>query len=247
MGQTVAPPDPTLHLLSLHVLALRAIHRRLLQGQTEPILAETDDATLYVVKSTRSSVDTVVCEFLAAHFAADLGLPIPPFTLVEVRPSDAPSFAFEEARYLAREPGFASKFLHRHIQLPQSRCDQVPEDLQAQVLLFDLWIANRDRSDDNSNLLYDPTTKSVSIIDHNLAFGEPEPSLLAAHIFRKSHQSWDAAFVQQHRPRLLTSALKLKSIWDRLPDSWVERTTLSLSRVQSLLNRATLDSFWTQA
>jgi hypothetical protein len=48
--------------------------------------------------------------------------------------------------------------------------NMVPLETQRDVLVFDWWVHNMDRTVGNPNLLWDTAEKKLVVIDHNLAF-----------------------------------------------------------------------------
>lgn len=216
---------------------IRTIYRRIVQGQTEPVLAEAEDGTLYVVKSSRSTVDALVCEAIAAMLGERLGLPVPEWDYVEVRASEADSFPFEEARYLSRVPGFASRFVEGAVQLDPMHARSIGLTLRAEVLLFDFVIRNRDRSDDNANLLVEAGTGRLWVIDHNLSLGGVVDDLFETHVFREAQAHWTGEFLESRLQTLRAFTRDVGALWARLPEAWTQSPSLTLSAtcVESLL------------
>lgn len=100
----------------------------------------------------------------------------------------------------------------------------IPPEVQRDVLVFDWWIRNMDRSLGNTNLLFNPTRKELVVIDHNLAF---DPSFskyefLKTHLFAAQWQSIedDLMTQAQYMERLSKAMTGLDEIWNNAPSEW---------------------------
>jgi hypothetical protein len=114
----------------------------------------------------------LVAEALAALLAADLGLPVPEPFLVQIEPEFVSAIPDTEIQALARRslpwafgcaklpPQFAT--VATGISLPPALIPQA-----AEILAFDLLIANSDRRAQNPNCLFNG--KELAIYDHELA------------------------------------------------------------------------------
>lgn len=56
------------------------------QGVTRPFVCRGDDGEIYYVKGAGAGRRSLICEWVAGNLGRDLGLPIPPFSIVEVPP-----------------------------------------------------------------------------------------------------------------------------------------------------------------
>ncbi|WOG27749.1 hypothetical protein P6910_24910 [Endozoicomonas sp. 8E] len=82
----------------------------------------------------------------------------------------------------------------------------VPEQLQNDVLVFDRWIRNEDRTRGNTNLLWAPREDRLVIIDHNLAF-DPDftgESFFKYHVFNSAQGRifGDLATIAEYKERM---------------------------------------------
>ena len=67
-------------------LQVTEIIRRLEQGMTRPFLVRAEDEVLYVAKGRETTQRGLIAEWICAHLAQQLGLPIPTFRLLQVPP-----------------------------------------------------------------------------------------------------------------------------------------------------------------
>jgi hypothetical protein len=169
------------------------------EGYTNAFLCRGEDQHLYVAKSRRSGRESLIREWICGRIGQELGLPIPPIAQLYVDSAVLEFAANEQIGELANEYGFGSRYVtvDRYgppASLPILNVSDVAEvdpKTRLVVLLFDWWILNFDRSDDNPNLLWDRVNKSLHVIDHNLAFDEGEATdFWKRHIFRGSRKQF---------------------------------------------------------
>ncbi len=145
------------------------------QGMTRPFICRADDDNLYFVKGRYASTRSLVCEWLAGALAKSFGLPIVPFTKLLVPD------ALLELKFAAGEPlqdlgsGVVFGSLRSSFsELTVTTANKVSASLKADVVVFDWWIHNEDRTltdkGGNPNLFWDPGDKKLWVLDHNLAF-----------------------------------------------------------------------------
>jgi len=239
------------------VIEIKEYLGHLEQGYAEAFLCRGDDGRKYVVKSRQSGRESLIREWVCGHIGRELGLPVPPFDMVHAASSIAEFSGIEEMAALADSPGFGSRFVmttgdSASTALPVLNvADVAAVDvwMRRRVLLFDWWILNFDRTDDNPNLLWDPLTRDLHVIDHNLAFdSDPVARFWSGHIFRG-----DRALLSDPGLRASNSASmhaiihKLPEIWSNLPESWTDASQLTLARVETMLHRYEADDFWSQS
>jgi len=109
----------------------------------------------------------------------------------------------------------------------------VSETIQRDILLFDLWVENSDRTltalGGNPNLLWQSLDNELYIIDHNLAFDYDFklPLLRETHIFQSqfSHFQLNLIAKQQVEAKLKHSLENWLYWWDEIPDTWQQENT----------------------
>lgn len=147
--------------------------RRSDQGITRPFICRGDDGETYFVKGVDAGRRSQICEWVAGRLAVLLGLPLAPFEIVDVPEELLELNIGLDLAGLGVGPAFGS--LERQVtELTVSAVEQVPQDLQQDVLVFDWWVRNADRClgehGGNPNLLWDPGSRKLVVIDHNQAF-----------------------------------------------------------------------------
>jgi hypothetical protein len=142
------------------------------QGHCKPFLCRGDDGHLYYVKGFidgRPQREDQVKEWICAHLARAFGLPLPDFCIVDI-PEELHDVSPEHFKQLGYGPAFASKYVKGSLWLESQKMIDASVQVAKDILLFDYWIRNLDRTKGNTNLLADASTHSFHVIDHNLAF-----------------------------------------------------------------------------
>jgi len=139
---------------------------------TRPFLCRCEDGHLYFVKGRAASARSLICEWLGGHLAKAFGLPIPAFAIAQAPPELVE--LHPQGKDLGVLPLFASRRVEHVQEFSISHLGDVDADLQRDVLMFDWWIQNGDRTltthSGNPNLLWDTDAHKLVVIDHNLAF-----------------------------------------------------------------------------
>lgn len=233
--------------------------RRSEQGMTNPYICRGSDGKLYFVKGKGAGYASLVREWIVGQLALRLELPIAPFCIVEV-----PRELYEASHNgLLSDLGcglfFGSENVENTTQLSFSVAQQVSIDLKRNIAAFDWWIQNGDRTlsetDGNPNLLWSETAQRLIVIDHNVAFDETVTldTLFASHIFGSSlSELCDQVQLQSHYNALFDGAVQdLPKIIDDIPERWLYADDactvdidLSLRRVEDILMRYRVPSFW---
>ena len=127
----------------------------------------------------------VMRELLAASFLRAWGLPVPDYAIIKIKPKHVPAFLHSrlQSEHLKR-PAFGSKYeknadhVNRIMQFAsnyQISLSSINGELLL-IALFDLWLQNDDRNENNLNLLYaHPPDPKFIPIDHGSLFGWGEP------------------------------------------------------------------------
>ncbi|MGH8484303.1 MAG: HipA family kinase, partial [Pseudomonas sp.] len=169
-------------------IEIEEIMTRSVQGVTRPFVCRGEDGEVYFVKGMGAGRRSQICELVAGKLAVAFGIPIAPFELVNI-PADL--LAIGGRNDLAElGPGIAFGSRRcRVTELTQARVAEVPPELATDVLVFDLWIKNEDRTltefGGNPNLFWDVSTEELVVFDHNQAFdpGFSRSTFLNDHAF----------------------------------------------------------------
>ena len=233
--------------------------RRSEQGVTEPYICRGSDGKLYFVKGKGAGYDSLVKEWVAGQLALRLGLPVPRFCVVAV-----PLELFEAGsdgalRDLGSGLLFGSENVENANEMSFVNIQHAPEALKYDIAAFDWWIQNGDRTltdtGGNPNLLWSETSQRLFVIDHNLAFDEDVTLLsqLESHIFSRSLSNiCDQPDLQKHyNTRFDNALLDLPQILGDIPERWhyvddscTVDINLSLDRVENILKRHRVPTFW---
>jgi hypothetical protein len=142
------------------------------QGFCKPFLCKGDDGYLYYVKGFidgRPQREDQIKEWICAHLAKEFGLPLPDFCIVDI-PHELYDVSPEVFKQLGYGPAFASKYVEGTVWMESQNMIEPTFQVAKDILLFDYWIRNLDRTKGNTNLLADARANSLHVIDHNQAF-----------------------------------------------------------------------------
>ena len=224
------------------------------QGMSRPYVCIAEDGFRYYVKGQQTNRGSLWKEWISAHLAVALELPLPPFALVqadEALLAELPS----EWRDIGTTPAFGSRHHDSTTWFEPSLVDKVPKAVQQAVLVFDWWVQNPDRLTGNTNLLWDANNQQLVIIDHNQAFHRSfdAQEFCAHHVFSAQ---WDVIqadlFLKGDWARRLGEALPRAS-WacDNAPSEWRWANAemdvpadFEPSDALALLARFTTPEFW---
>ncbi|CAA0100462.1 Uncharacterised protein [BD1-7 clade bacterium] len=233
---------------------IETIHRRAIQGVTQPFICTGINNSTYFVKGRNTARECLIYEWICAHLASALGLPIAPYGLVEVDP--------EFHRYLPTQfqiigPGicWGSKKVEGVSWLELSTRPEINIEIRRDILMFDHWIKNNDRTDYNPNLIWNSVTKNLSIIDHNNAFDNKlnDDYFFSTHVFREEWPSiaLDLERKARYSERFSKALLVLDKVLDLMPKSWLysdlEETNLigfDPNNIRAILSEYESDCFW---
>lgn len=229
------------------------------QGVTEPFICRADNDAIYYVKGIGAGRRSQICEWIAGRLGRDLGLPIPPFAIVDVPHELIALGSMEGLSELGSGPAFGSQ--RRSLsELPFTAVAGIPVETQRSVLAFDWWVRNGDRAlsalGGNPNLFWDIETSELLVLDHNQAF-DPDFSaddFQQLHAFARQIPALFGDLVrrQEYAERLGSAFVQWNDILSEIPDDWkfadTEQTVpvdFDFSAAWSQLRRCFHDDFWT--
>ena len=163
LSETIAPPRRVRS--TRYVTPLR-------EGGSLPAIVEADDDGMYVVKfrGAGQGPKALIAELLAAQIGRALGLPIPETVLVELDPALGMAEPDPEIKeLLERSAGLnvGIDYLPGSLPLGAPAGSGVSPDLASDVVWFDAYLANVDRTPRNPNLLL--WHRNLWLIDHGAA------------------------------------------------------------------------------
>lgn len=234
------------------------ILRRSEQGITRPFICRGDDGQVYFVKGQDAGRRSQISEWIAGRLAGLLSLPVPPFEQVWVSDELVEFNVGTPLDGIGVGPAFGS--LQRQVtELTVTTVAQVPEALQQDVLIFDWWVRNADRSlseyGGNPNLFWESGERRLVVIDHNLAFDlqADKKDFVESHVFaaQTRHLAPDFFRRDEYGERLSSALREWETILNEIPDSWwfldAEQTVpvdFDKQAVYELLQGYKRDDFW---
>ncbi|MCB6184259.1 hypothetical protein LIN78_11960 [Leeia sp. TBRC 13508] len=230
------------------------IQRQAQQGMSGPHVCKGEDGHIYYVKGLNSTRRSQIAEWICAHIGTAFGLPIPPFKVVEIS-----ELLWEELPHDKKVIGYGPAFGSRGAPLPRwfgtNDISKVGQQTRVDILVFDWWIKNADRSDQNPNLLWSESSDELVVIDHNSAFDEEfsAPDFVATHVFR---DEWpllrgDLVTMEHYREKCAAALDVLDQACNNLPPEWawdnLEQDiacSFSIDACRNTLERAIGNEFW---
>lgn len=246
--------------LSPHEVEIVEVLRRSEHGMTLPFICRGNDGEIYFVKGSGAGRQSQINEWISGNLALAMGIPVAPFSLVDVPEELAEVLSAEDALALGRGPAFGS-VEQRITELAFSQIPDVPPEMRGSLLVFDWWISNVDRqltkNGGNANLFWDAEAQRLVVIDHNQAF---DPDFDPDHFFRYHAFKdsvplvFDDLVERQHYTDRMEQALKgWDSIIQAIPEEWFyidSEMTMKLDfdpdSFLTHLQRFRSDNFWNQ-
>lgn len=212
-----------------HYLEITEIRNRARQGRTEPFMCSATDGKNYVVKGKSATLLGCIKEWLGAHLATAFGLPVPPFAIAVVDSDLLKLYGQDALSDLGESPAFASQHIYASHELRYEVLSKISPELRRDVLMFDAWVRNEDRSlthrGGNPNLLW--SEGSLHVIDHNLIFDAEFSSktFMETHVFHTEMSAVLQDFLL--RTHYQTKMLHALTVWSSalgsLPKEWCEQ------------------------
>jgi hypothetical protein len=234
------------------------VMRRSAQGMTRPYICRGDDGHVYFVKGVGAGRRSQLCEWIAGSLAWGIGLPVAPFEIVYVPEELMELDSGLDLSDLGVGPAFGSRECGVS-ELSYGRVDEVPSELQQQVLAFDWWIRNADRiltaRGGNPNLFWDEEAGELVVIDHNQAFDpafDPD-EFMQHHVFRAQAVAIQQDLLRRHELAHAMSASLQR--WDRIleqvPEEWwyldkemIIAVAFDADTIREGLDRVNHNDFW---
>lgn len=222
------------------------------QGRNTAFLCRGEDGLLYFVKGKSAGKRRLCCEWVIGNLAKKFGLPVPDFNLVLI-----PEVLLEEGGGMSQKLGsgiaFASEAQNHAQWMEPGFIDEVPQQIRLDVLVFDWWVRNDDRIQDNPNLLWNAKSRVLHVIDHDAAFS-PDffPTLFRQyHIFHRDFELvlGDIVCRDEYVSRMLDALLIWEDVCNKAPLDWIDATGLDgslFNPVEALmvLKRCSTHEIW---
>lgn len=206
------------------------------QGMTKPFLCKGSDGKTYYAKGKGATPSGLIKEWMSAHLARAFRLPIPNFQIAYID-----SLLLENHDEAAESLGFNDVFVSEQVEsatdFKYPMLKQISHELQRDILFFDLWIENADRTlsqdySGNPNLVWEIASKKVYIIDHNLAFDDDFDlkDFWQTHVCQAQFSNFQLTITekQQLETKLQDSLQQWELWWSQIPDDWKQQNEDSM-------------------
>lgn len=223
------------------------------QGKSKPYLCRGEDEKLYYVKGNNAPSSARCREWVVGHLARAFGLPVPPFCLVNVSP-ELLAETRPEWQNIGCGVAFASSKQDGYQWFEVGFVNSVEQRLRRDLVMFDWWVRNQDREENNTNLLWDSFSKSLLVIDFDASFDTNFfPTLFQNyHVFSQdwAEVSADCLLRSEYEQRFSEALAVLNEACDNLPLEWVKGGVstdgeFSLDLVRATLRRCeTREQLW---
>ena len=205
------------------MLQITEIKDRSEQGVSKPFICTASDGQWYFVKGMNTDRQSLINEWLCAHLAREFGLPIPTFHLLYLTGEH-----YEHVKPAHKEIGMGYMFGSQRRDgvdwLEKHHVSRIGASLKKDILVFDRWVQNTDRTDGNPNLIFDTLSSELSVIDHNLAFDGQfnDKSFLQHHVFRDNWGQIVGDWVEknEYNEKIKSASLMLDAAWQTIPEEW---------------------------
>ena len=215
-----------------------------------------DDGKSYFLKGLGVGRLSLAKEWICANLAKAFGLPVADFALADVCITLYEAFPGDWQRRIGHGTCFVSREVRQSQWLePATMSASVPKQLQNDVLVFDRWIQNEDRTKGNPNLLWVPHEDKLVVIDHNLAF-DPEftrESFFKYHVFSFAQDRVfsDLATIAEYKERMDSALTDFYRWAETAQNTWPWKDLeeaiefeLDSEALFAILNEYTTDRFW---
>jgi hypothetical protein len=232
------------------------IIRRLEGGITRPFLCRASNDKHYVAKGLELPPTERIAELLCARLAAQFGLPIPEHGYIYIDPALL-RYNLEARNDLGPGDSYALAYVANAADMLYSQVQQVPNDLQKAVFIFDYWVGNGDRQlgplGGRPNLLMCGLDNQLQLIDHNQAFKWPldAQKFAQSHVFGPNNRTWQLDLVDkvEYSQRMHDTAMRFRDLCLDIPDEWCESIgkpglDILLEEIKSNLMLCQSDEFW---
>lgn len=225
-------------MIDRHYYSVGEVIKQMASGVTTPWLCECEDGVKVVTKSVEELPPyQLVAEWIAGHLGLEFGVPVPGIRIVDGLSSALDMLQDRPGRMRESVPSFGSVYVENAADLQYSAIRSIDAKLKSDILIFDVWIKNDDRtlsqSGGNVNLLHRIDNKQLIVFDHNLAFDTTldTATIVEKHVFSGENRGSDLTdWVerQDYEDRLDRCYQQLDAIVDAMPPDWRAEATEQL-------------------
>ena len=210
------------------MLEITKIKKRSDQGMTRPFVCEATNGKTYYVKGKAANASGLIKEWLGAQLAKAFVLPLASSQILYVDPALVECYGEEAIHDLGEGYVFGSEDITSCTEIKYDEIGKISPQLQKDILLFDLWVYNEDRTlselGGNPNLLWQTEQSKLYVIDHNLIFDNDfdHKSFWKTHIFRKIIKDHPFDMIDQlnYKNRMQETLTCWQLAWEAIPEDW---------------------------
>lgn len=240
------------------MLEVIEVIRKSEQGMGSAYFCSGSDGANYWVKGESAQREFQVNEWLAGHLAKEFGLPIAHFCLIRID-EDFSMYLPVDKSDIGAGVAFASTHVVGANELQRFELKNIPSELKRDLLVFDYWVQNADRTIGNPNLLWLASESKLIVIDHNLAFDDDfsEAQFFsgsgAGHIFSdvKDDIFSDLDVIARYKAKMEECMPVVEEALSSIPSDWnfisadgVDAIEIDYDSKRKILDRFRDEMFW---
>ena len=232
-----------------------------------PVLVMCSDMNLYICKYIRNSVSAqkLACELIGSKYATVWELNAPPISFVNIK-SEHWSESYIHPKVMTTMLG--SKYLTSVDYVLPSTFDKLVKTSAMlkhllKIALFDFWVANEDRNENNSNLLYDVITKTFVPIDFGCILNHADfkssmiqltttDTIINSSLFKYLTKGNVSQTIKKHVTNLKGAyanyvsccQMQIDDIVNNLPSDWNIPTSLVTNKLLQLFEPEWTEAVW---
>ena len=246
--------------------SIKIIEKQYLTGEL-PVLVACSDKNMYICKYMRSSVRAfkLVSEFIGAQLAYLWGIDSPPYAFVRIKPEH---WGKVNTSHSVSALCWGYMVIPGTVDVTSTTCFEVKATSTIlkqlmKIALFDFWIANEDRTYNNSNMLYDTRNQrlisidyggifNTSTFDYPLAQLTPTDTILYADIFAHLSKCMKFESIKEEAEKLRTyydmsiqqCRYSVEGILNQLPMEWNVCVSSIEAKMMQLFDPEWLKGVW---
>ena len=246
--------------------SVKAIEHQYSTGET-PVLVVCSDMNAYICKYKRSSGSSfkLVCELIGSVMAVAWQVETPEMSFVRIKPEHWIGLSVQHS---VSSVSFGTKRIERVVDVNSSTFDDINSSTKLlrqliKIALFDFWLGNEDRNDNNANLLYDLEHDKLISIDYGCilntaSFELPmtqltsNESILCSDFFQhliRNKEIPNLAIVlngleKEYADSLEQSKLQIKHVINEMPKEWNVSAIIVEDKLKQLFEEQWIKGAW---
>ena len=214
----------------------------------KPVLVLCDDLMLYISKHNFAISNTLFNEYIASSFMQIWNIPTPKFVFIDTPQTHVQEFSiqndlqprwFNKTCFASLQLEYAKELDDNMLNINANQFNSTRKIDFLKIALFDIWIANEDRTPGHTNLLINPEQNGLVFyaIDHDSIFNSNsglelfqlnEDETILGHnlfksLFRKrntNHNEIIEELFEDLKQFINHSVYRLNDILESIPENW---------------------------